>query len=234
MSRPDAAPAIKNQPAPVAGSVPTMLGGLAPECPDLDADGTPDVVLISGEKLDTLITVNGRSGRRMMTATIHVTPSAHASGLGPQLADLDGDGELEAIVGSNEPGGSAVQAVCPRTGRQRWRVTMGANAWPSCHVGDVNGDRHPDVVAVNRLSETWAVDGLTGSVLWKKSGVKNVAGASVADLSTRRSRCRAACSRASTPPRSRSRSSAPRRAPPRGSRSSTARPAGSTARCRSR
>lgn len=81
-----------------------------------------------------------------------------------EIADGDGDGTLELYVGSN---GNSIAALNARTGATEWNTTLStdANILPAPVTGDVDGDSHPEVVAVTNAGTVHVLDPKTGEVL---------------------------------------------------------------------
>ena len=90
----------------------------------------------------------------------------------PTYCDLDGDGQVEAIVavGSGAapmPADPAyVEAVDPRTGNRLWRAAQGDSGFAAPLCRDVDHDGTLDVLTAGRFGDVRALSGLDGSVLW--------------------------------------------------------------------
>lgn len=104
--------------------------------------------------------------------------------LGPQAADLDGDGRLEVVFASEDAQGLAAVACVDGRGRLRWRRSIPGCPWGGLQAG-VNlwtfgrftgRGRGRDVyVDVHRRSkgssEGWILRGDTGAVVWRREGI---------------------------------------------------------------
>lgn len=88
----------------------------------------------------------------------------------PALADLEGNGDLDVVVGDES---GVLYALDGRTGKRLWAVATGANEYGArgfigaAAVADLDGDGHPDVVAGARDGILAAYRGIDGSVLWQ-------------------------------------------------------------------
>jgi hypothetical protein len=147
-----------NTPARDVTGAPLSLGGrsgIKAEIGDLDRDGDPDVFLV-GEEMSVWLnpgrTFEGLSGPFVQAG------SAFGSGLtlGVALADLDGDGDLDAVTAGSEPEGDRVwintggaQAGTPGlfvdSGQ---RLGPGTGQSRDVAVGDMDRDGDIDAVVV--------------------------------------------------------------------------------------
>ncbi len=88
----------------------------------------------------------------------------------PALADLDGDGDLDVVVGDES---GMLRALDGKTGKRLWAVATGGNDYGAkgfigaAAVADLDGDGHPDVVAGARDGILSAYRGTDGGVLWQ-------------------------------------------------------------------
>ncbi|MCB9730190.1 MAG: VCBS repeat-containing protein [Deltaproteobacteria bacterium] len=93
----------------------------------------------------------------------------------PRLADLDGDGVLDVIVGHGLPGDDASGAgaagyVTARSGvdgHELWRGEATQELFATPLLVRINGDEVPDVIIGGRRAELRARDGLTGAEIWR-------------------------------------------------------------------
>lgn len=104
----------------------------------------------------------------------------------PALANLDGQGALDVVVG-DEAGD--LHALSGTTGRTLWTQSTGANAYDArgfiaaAALADLNGDRVDDVVAGARDGVLVAYDGRNGNPLWQARDDSGIhASPSVVDL----------------------------------------------------
>jgi hypothetical protein len=117
---------------------------------DVNGDGRLDIVLAKGRHwglVDRVLLGDGRGG----------FPSAHD--LGPasdrtysgRLADLDGDGDLDAVISNDAPDPKRIY-LNDGSGHFRAAGTYGRSKWPTRNaaVADIDGDRRPDIVVANR------------------------------------------------------------------------------------
>jgi len=115
--------------------------------------------------------------------------TAQASGKvrpAPALADLDGDGSVDVIVGDES---GALRALAGTTGKPLWTVKTGesdagARGYiAAVAIADLDGDGNDDVVAAARDAILAAYRGKDGSVLWQHGGGAGVhASPTIADF----------------------------------------------------
>ncbi|TFF88319.1 MAG: hypothetical protein EU548_09025, partial [Promethearchaeota archaeon] len=77
--------------------------------------------------------------------------------------DVDGDGKLEAVVGSLD---DKVYAINGEDGSELWNFPTGANVDSSPALGDVDGDGKLEVVVGSDDVKVYAINGEDGSELW--------------------------------------------------------------------
>ncbi len=132
---------------------PTHLS--SPVIADVNGDGHLDIV--TADLSGTVNVFDGRTGRELPGWPQPVQPrpgSTTAVESSPTVADLDGNGRKEIIVGAGSlevPDQQGGVVAFDANGKVRWRIQTltvagqsGVVGTPA--VGDVNGDGHPDVV----------------------------------------------------------------------------------------
>jgi hypothetical protein len=120
---------------------------------DLNGDGYPDIVLAKGRHwpLIDLVLLNdgkgGFDGRHNVSDRADRTYTA-------TLADLNGDGALDVVVGNDAPD-EKVYYFNDGKGNFNFVGTFGNAGWPTRNVTvvDLNGDGRPDIVAANRSED---------------------------------------------------------------------------------
>lgn len=88
----------------------------------------------------------------------------------PALADLNGDGAQDVVVGSggywDEPAGRVVTALNGRTGAVLWTAGTPLRVVGSPSLADVTGDGVPDAFVVTHGGYMMAFNGKNGAPLW--------------------------------------------------------------------
>jgi outer membrane protein assembly factor BamB len=115
--------------------------------------------------------------------------TAEASGKvrpAPALADLDGDGAVDVVVGDES---GTLRALKGATGKPLWTVKTGENEYDArgfiaaAAIADLDGDGKDDVVAAARDGIVVAYRGTDGGVLWQQLNSSGVhASPTVADF----------------------------------------------------
>jgi outer membrane protein assembly factor BamB len=88
----------------------------------------------------------------------------------PALADLNGDAEVDVVVGDE---GGNLHALAGKSGASLWTARTGANGYGArgfigaAAIADLDGDGHDDVVAGARDGILTAYRGSDGTVLWQ-------------------------------------------------------------------
>lgn len=158
-----------------------IVGGAA--VGDLDGDGQLEVVLAGGSDANTYYAAGGRL--TVLTADgkrIWVRQMSQPIDSSPSLADLDGDGRLDIVVGTGfrqrdaGGGGNRVYAI-DADGRDLpgWPyVTLAdssidAGVFSSPAIGDIDQDGTLDVVVGDALGRVHAIRG-NGQALWVTQG----------------------------------------------------------------
>lgn len=115
---------------------------------DLNGDAWPDIVFGKGHHtpLHNRVLLNDGKGH-FAAANLGDTPDRTYSAL---LADIDGDGDLDVIVGNDMPDRKLIYKNDGK-GELTLAGSWGEPSWPTRHVtiADLNGDGYPDIVAAN-------------------------------------------------------------------------------------
>ncbi len=151
-------------------------------------DGTPDLIAqSSGDNGFRLARISGRSGRTIWDIPTSTRPSLGFGGNPPHaFGGFDGDGWLDVVFALPHVGDAGeteytLTAVSLRDGKVRWSQRVGFQSGMGLlgdvRVGDVDGDKRPDVVVLeaqgNDSTKQLAVrviDGSDGSSRWTWKG----------------------------------------------------------------
>jgi hypothetical protein len=128
---------------------------------DLNNDGIPD--LAAGFKSGIVQTMLGFPGNTWGTPII--TPIPPMTGTpalrGMAVADLNGDGKRDIVVGQFQTGSSASEVdVFPGNGNGTFGLSTAypTGTWPvAVAIGDLNGDGKPDIVTANGAANNVSV-----------------------------------------------------------------------------
>ena len=121
---------------------------------DLNGDGNLDIVLAKGRHWPLVNRVLLGDGTGGILLAYDLAKVANRSYSG-QLADMDGDGDLDVVVSNDRPDPNLVY-INDGEGKFAAGSEFGRAEWPTrnASVGDVNGDGFPDIIVANRSRDS--------------------------------------------------------------------------------
>jgi len=130
---------------------------------DVDEDGTAEIVGVGIDEFPEarLVVIDGqnRSVRHEHELGPYVTPLAVAA------ADVDADGNAEALVAGVQNGQARVYAIDPASGVLEWQAKLASYFdYPSMDIGVANLDADPALEVVTSNHRVFVVDGATRQV----------------------------------------------------------------------
>ncbi len=142
----------------LAPQIPVALPPYALAIGDVDGNGTPDLVSITSDAGSSTTTVSILLGDGHGNFQAPVTQQTFAGTYpGPAyLVDLDGDGQLDLVLGLELPSGisSSVVWLKNTSGNLAAPVTLGSSWGRGFALGDFNVDGKPDIVYVAASTQT--------------------------------------------------------------------------------
>ena len=82
----------------------------------------------------------------------------------PAIGNIDNDGALEVVVGSND---KKVYALYGTNGTEKWRFPTGGRVYSSPAIGDIDNDGQVEVVVGSDDHKLYAINGRTGEEKWR-------------------------------------------------------------------
>lgn len=141
----------------------TVSGNVQLATGDFDEDGKVDVVMVNGSISNTSNKVLVYKNNSQVGNIIMGTKLEFASCVAPQtvaLADMDGNGKVDIVVGSSTANLVSVLLNKSSNGAIAFatNIDYAASAQPySIAVGDLDGDEKPDIITANFVSNSISV-----------------------------------------------------------------------------
>lgn len=137
---------------------------------DLDGDGNDELVYATHESLSgysgaNLVVLNATTGQELRRRLNVLEPWGANFGLKIRAANIDGDPQLELLLGSGITYSAKVRAIDGLTLADQWIVDLGDGVVSEMIVTDANADAVPDLAVVNG-GRVYLLNGIQGSEIW--------------------------------------------------------------------
>ncbi len=176
----DGTPLATLQADPLLGPIQT-----APSPVDVNADGRLDVIVGNYFNNDLFIwAYDWQSGQKLWTVQQSDSSSFNAYHAGA-VADVDGDGNKEYLIGTNN---GYVRALHVEDGAELWSIHIPESTMGAVSVADLDGNGSLELVVFNndwvQLDErVWVLDAATGQTLWSfATTFSSFRGCAIADI----------------------------------------------------
>lgn len=158
-----------------------------PTLMDVNKDGKLDVILANHYNTSGLYVwaFDIQKADTIWTNFLKDTSSTYNAYHGGAVADVDGDGLLEYVIGSNN---GMVRALNAENGKTEWTRLIPKSNMAPISIADLNNDGDLEVVVTNNdwvtLDERiWVLDGKTGNTEWSyPTTFSSFRGCAIADI----------------------------------------------------
>ena len=159
---PGAAPGADGRPTFIRHAVDDRHGTIHVPVVDLNGDGKPDFVALISQEYETVVAFLNEGGGKFKARTLFSAPHPAFGSSGLQMADIDGDGDVDVLITNGDVYDSPL--LKPYHGVS-WLENRGGGSEFARHeigavygahravAGDIDGDGDIDVVAVSFLGE---------------------------------------------------------------------------------
>jgi outer membrane protein assembly factor BamB len=157
-----------------------------PALVDVNTDGRLDIIMASHYNLNGLyVWAYDYVSEDTIWTNFTTDSSTYNAYHGGAVADVDGNGDLEYVIGSNN---GLVRALNVQNGSVLWSRSIPKSCMAALAVADLDGDGSLEIVVTNNdwvtLDERiWVLDGITGNTEWSYSTTfSSFRGCAIADI----------------------------------------------------